>query len=105
MRSHLVFGALEQISNRYRLCKLATKATRKIHRPHTRLQDTINEVFIRVQGANPEAQIAERAPAYPSGWCGSLGRLDPAEFRGSFPPLELSDDVSLEELASYAAER
>jgi hypothetical protein len=105
MRSHLVFGALAQISNRYRLCKLATKATRKIHRPNTRLQDTINEVFIRVQGTNPEAQMAARAPTSRSGWCESLGRLDEAEFRGSFPPLELSDDVSLEELASYAAER
>ncbi len=45
MRSDLVFGALSHVSNRYQLCQLASKATRKLHKPNTRLQDTTNEVL------------------------------------------------------------
>ena len=43
MRSDLVFGALSHVSNRYQLCQLASKATRMLHKPSTRLQDTTNE--------------------------------------------------------------
>ena len=46
MRSDLVFGALSHVSNRYQLCQLASKATRKLHKPNTRLQDTTNEVLV-----------------------------------------------------------
>jgi hypothetical protein len=55
MRSDLVFGALSQVSNRYQLCQLASKATRKLHKPNTRLQDTTNEVLGRFQTTNPGA--------------------------------------------------
>jgi hypothetical protein len=53
MRSDLVFGALSHVSNRYQLCQLASKATRKLHKPNTRLQDTTNEVLGRFQTSNP----------------------------------------------------
>jgi hypothetical protein len=53
MRSDLVFGALSQVSNRYQLCQLASKATRKLHKPNTRLQDTTNEVLVRFHTTNP----------------------------------------------------
>jgi hypothetical protein len=53
MRSDLVFGALSHVSNRYQLCQLASKATRKLHKPNTRLQDTANEVLARFQSTNP----------------------------------------------------
>jgi hypothetical protein len=55
MRSDLVFGALSHVSNRYQLCQLASKATRKLHKPNTRLQDTTNEVLCRFQSTNPES--------------------------------------------------
>jgi hypothetical protein len=55
MRSDLVFGALSHVSNRYQLCQLASKATRKLHKPTTRLQDTTNEVLYRFHGSNPAA--------------------------------------------------
>jgi hypothetical protein len=55
MRSDLIFGALAHVSNRYQLCQLASKATRKLHRPNTRLQDTANEVFVRFHHENPVA--------------------------------------------------
>ncbi len=52
MRSDLIFGALTHISNRYQLCQLASKATRKLHKPNTRLQDTTNDVLVRFQDSN-----------------------------------------------------
>jgi len=55
MRSDLVFGALSHVSNRYQLCQLASKATRKLHKPNTRLQDTTNEVLGRFQTTNPSS--------------------------------------------------
>jgi hypothetical protein len=53
MRSDLVFGALSHVSNRYQLCQLASKATRKLHKPNTRLQDTTNEVLVRFRSTHP----------------------------------------------------
>jgi hypothetical protein len=46
MRSELVFGAMTRVSNRYLLTKLAAKATRKLHRPNTRIQETTNDVLM-----------------------------------------------------------
>ena len=60
MRSDLIFGALAHVKNRYQLCQLASKATRKLHKPNTRLQDTTNEVLVRFHESNPAA------PAEPS---------------------------------------
>jgi hypothetical protein len=62
MRSDLVFAALNQVSNRYQLCQLASKATRKLHKPNTRLQDTTNEVLGRFQTTNPGTLGSISAP-------------------------------------------
>jgi hypothetical protein len=48
MRSKRVFGALHTLQNRFTLCQLASKATRKFHRPNTRIQETMNEVLERI---------------------------------------------------------
>ena len=53
MRSDLIFGALTHVNNRYQLCQLASKATRKLHKPNTRLQDTTNEVLDRFRETIP----------------------------------------------------
>ena len=58
MRSDLIFGALAHVKNRYQLCQLASKATRKLHKPNTRLQDTTNEVLLRFHDSNPAALVA-----------------------------------------------
>jgi hypothetical protein len=63
MRSDLVFGALSHVSNRYQLCQLASKATRMLHKPSTRLQDTTNEVLSKFQTANPASAAAPVAVA------------------------------------------
>ena len=62
MRSDLVFGALSFVSNRYQLCQLASKATRKLHKPNTRLQDTTNEVLGRFHTENPGSLAPHVAP-------------------------------------------
>ena len=59
MRSDLIFGALTHVNNRYKLCQLASKATRKLHKPNTRLQDTTNEVLDRFKDTVPMDMAAE----------------------------------------------
>ncbi|HEY0163020.1 MAG TPA: DNA-directed RNA polymerase subunit omega [Edaphobacter sp.] len=59
MRSDLVFGALTHVKNRYELCQLASKATRKLHKPNTRLQDTTNEVLDRFKDTAPMGDSTE----------------------------------------------
>jgi hypothetical protein len=59
MRSDLIFGALAHLENRYELCQLASKATRKLHKPNTRLQDTTNDVLTRFQQNNPAAEVLQ----------------------------------------------
>jgi hypothetical protein len=61
MRSDLIFGALTHIQNRYQLCQLASKATRKLHKPSTRLQDTTNDVLVRFHHASPVRPSTEKA--------------------------------------------
>ena len=58
MRSDLIFGALAHVKNRYQLCQLASKATRKLHKPNTRLQDTTNDVLVRFHETSPVANHA-----------------------------------------------
>ena len=43
MRTDLAFTALAFESNRYRLTRLVARATRMLHRPNTRVQDTMND--------------------------------------------------------------
>lgn len=45
MRAQLVFAALVREPNPYALVRTAAKATRKLHRPQTRIPDTINDAF------------------------------------------------------------
>ena len=59
MRSDLIFGALTHVTNRYELCQLASKATRKLHKPNTRLQDTTNEVLDRFKDTVPMEETSE----------------------------------------------
>ena len=63
MRSDIVFGALAQVTNRYTLCQLASKATRKLHKPTTRIEDTANEVFVRFHHESPAAAPSITAEA------------------------------------------
>jgi len=67
MRSELVFYAMANVPNRFLLMKLASTATRKFHRPNTRIPETVNDVLVRFAGENPMAsaqpvQMPARVP-------------------------------------------
>ena len=58
MRSELVFAAKRTLSNRYVLCRILAKATRKFHKPHTRIEDTTDDVLQRIANSEGAAVIA-----------------------------------------------
>jgi len=41
------------------LCQLASKATRKFHRPSTRIQETMNGVLDRIAGSPRQEVLSE----------------------------------------------
>ena len=58
MRSNLIYDALDTVRNRYLLCQLVSKATRKFHKPNTRIQENMNDVLVRVGDASePDSVI------------------------------------------------
>ena len=58
-RSDRVFDALHTLRNRYMLCQLASKATRKFHKPNTLIQETMNEVLERIASSERQSILAE----------------------------------------------
>lgn len=58
MRSDLIYEALDTVNNRYLLCQLVSKATRKFHKPNTRIQETMNDVLVRVGDAQAQEVIS-----------------------------------------------
>jgi hypothetical protein len=59
MRSNLVYEALHTMRNRYMLCQVASKATRKFHRPNTRIPDTMNNVLNKIADSNRTEVMSE----------------------------------------------
>ena len=59
MRSELVFEAVHTLRNRYTLCQLASKATRRFHKPNTRIQDTTNDVLNLIADSERQHVILE----------------------------------------------
>lgn len=77
MRADLTFMALAGESNRYQLTKSVAKATRMLHCPNTRVQNTMNEAFKWFGCFKPgaaEASITRRD----SSVCPPAPRRDPA---------------------------
>ena len=68
MRADLVFGSVAHVANRFQLCQLAAKATRKLHKPHTRLEDTMSDVLTRLHkpgGAVSVSSAILHTPVFP----------------------------------------
>ena len=53
MRSELIFAAMAHVPNRFLLTRIAAKATRKFHRPNTRIEETVNDVLVRFKQTSP----------------------------------------------------
>ena len=58
MRSELVYPAVRKVPNRYLLCQVASKATRKFHRPNTRVQDTMNQILAKFGQAELQGLVS-----------------------------------------------
>jgi hypothetical protein len=65
MRSELVFSAMTHVSNRFLLTMVAAKATRRLHRPNTRIQETVNDVLIRLRHEDPLARVSNTGKVQP----------------------------------------
>jgi len=63
MRLQLVSEALQKL-DRFQLCQLTAKATRKLHIPGSRIEDTTNDVLWRLVHAAPNtySKPAVRGP-------------------------------------------
>jgi hypothetical protein len=59
MRSELVIGAMAHVRNRFLLTKLGATATRKLHRPHARIRETVTEVLICLKHVSPILRTQE----------------------------------------------
>jgi hypothetical protein len=62
MRSDLIYDSVGTVQNRYMLCQLVSKATRRFHRPNTRIQETMNEILLRVGKAPETKRVMEFNP-------------------------------------------
>lgn len=65
MRAELVFEALSYESNRYALVRMAARATRMLHRPNTRVQDSMNDAlrYLARPHRKPAVLMAKPLPA------------------------------------------
>ena len=48
MRSEAIFRAKETVDNKYQLCQLASKTTRRLHIPSRDTQETITSAFEKI---------------------------------------------------------
>ena len=55
MRSEMVFAAEHRLPNRYMLCRVLATATRKFHKPATRIEETTDAMLRRIANANATA--------------------------------------------------
>jgi hypothetical protein len=53
MRSEAIFRAKETLSNRYQLCQMAAKTTRRMHVASRNTQETINNAFEKIAADSP----------------------------------------------------
>ena len=56
MRSEMVFAAEHSLPNRYMLCRVLATATRKVHKPATRIEDTTDAILRDIADASGAAK-------------------------------------------------
>jgi DNA-directed RNA polymerase subunit K/omega len=57
MRSEIIFRAAEKVANKYKLCQIASKATRQLHVASRDTQETINNAFVRIAAGSNMALV------------------------------------------------
>jgi len=94
MRSELVFRALVAMTGRYQLCRLTAKASRKLHTPKNRMQDTLNDVLLFISRSTATANgelIGVKQRRRESAPTNTPGIEEVAQIRHLLPQLELGD--------------
>jgi DNA-directed RNA polymerase subunit K/omega len=54
MRSKYVFAAVNEVSNRFLLCRMASASARRLHQGSTQPSETINKSLKLIAAAEPE---------------------------------------------------
>jgi hypothetical protein len=98
MRSDLVFDAAAHVPSRYALTLLAAKATRKLHRPNTRIQDTANDAFARISHTTRSVEGGNYQPSR-SRLTGSPRKTPFSEHASLLSQRPALEDVNLSEAA------
>jgi hypothetical protein len=62
MRSELIFKAASRETNRYMLARLAARATRILHWPNTRIQDSMNNALQHLSRSTPAVAAVVQKP-------------------------------------------
>jgi hypothetical protein len=57
MRSEAIFRAKETLGNRYQLCQMASKTTRRMHVASRNTQETINSAFEKIAADSPVVAV------------------------------------------------
>ena len=65
MRAELVSGAIKHNPNRYSLSRIVSRATRGLHRPNSRMEDTLNDAF-RLLSNTPPVEAVVGWPERPA---------------------------------------
>ena len=60
MRSENVYRALEHGRSRYEICQVVSKSVKRLHKPGSRYQDTIDYTLVHM---TKPAEVPEAAPA------------------------------------------
>ena len=61
MRSENVYRAVEHGRSRYEICQVVSKSVKRLHKPGSRFQDTINYTLLHM--TNKPAEAPEAPPA------------------------------------------
>jgi hypothetical protein len=63
MRSDHVYRALEHGHSRFEICQLVSKSVKRLHKPGSRFQDTINHTLLHMMPAEvPVTPLTKSAP-------------------------------------------
>jgi hypothetical protein len=97
MRSGLIFDAKSQVPNRFLLTNLLAKASRSLHKPGSRIQDTTNYALVRLGRSNPIADVQPgKVPSPPSRRNRRGGEIAYTSRRPAFPREAIRSKTSLE---------
>lgn len=65
MRSDNVYRAMEHGRSRFEICQVVSKSVRRLHKPGTPFQDTINYTLVHMTASAPAPEVTPKKAALP----------------------------------------